>query len=289
MRTWAGSRGERTLAAMTVALLATSMAAGCANRPIVTKTIYEDRSAWIRLEINPDADDSVLASGNGQLLPSAATIATLLKGFQVEKDYNPGLLSFAMGKTYYSRAFVDPELAVLAPQLAKGLAEASPSERVAYCLAVDHSADERFITTGWAYIQKPYLYFKLVEWRTPVRVKSPTASTSEACQTKPLPGVKTSDRFFKLDYAPKTLIETFGPMDASIMNKRGEVVFKLAGLTLDKLRGVHGQNGGVASSHAAEAAGQAPTPSESPAQPDPSKEAPFKGVKPSGGSAPARQ
>lgn len=289
MRTSAGSRGQRALAAMTIALLAASMAAGCAHRPIVTKTIYEDRSVWIRLEINPDADDSVPASGNGRLLPSASTIAALLKGFQAEKDYSPGLLSFAMGKTYYHRAFVDPELAVLAPNLAKGLAEASPSERVAYCLAADHSADERFITTGWAYIQKPYLYFKLVEWRTPVRVKSPAVSTSEACLTKPVPGVKTSDRFFKLDYAPKTLIETFGPMGASIMNKRGEVVFKLAGLTLDKLPDADGQNGSVAPSHAAEATGQAPTPSESPAQPNPSKGAPFKGAKPSGGSAPARQ
>ncbi len=274
-----------------IGLLLILLATGCASPPVVTKTIYEDRSAWIRLEINPDADESVMASGN-DLPPSSATIAALLKGFQAEKDYNPGLISFATGKTYYNRAFVDPELMVLTPQLAKGLAQASHRERVAYCLAVDYSADERFITTGWVYIRKPHLYFKLVEWRTPVHVKSPAVPTSEACQIKPIPGVKTADRFFKLDYAPKSFIETFGPLGASIMNKRGEVVFKLAGLDLTKLSGTDGQsNGAVNSPKASEAAGQ-PQPTAAPAQqPESSKEVPSKSLtraKPSGGTPAGR-
>ena len=215
-------------------LLLILVATGCAAPPKVTKVLYEDRSAWIRLEINPDADESVPASANDPALPSSATLAALFKGFQAEKDYNPGLVSFITGKTSYNRMFVDPELMVLAPQLAKALAQASPLERVAYCLTADYSPDERFITTGWVYIKKPHLYFKLVEWRTPVRVKSPAVPTSEACVIKPIPGVKTADRFFKMDYAPKAFIETFGPMDASIMNKRGEVVFKLAEVTAFK-------------------------------------------------------
>jgi hypothetical protein len=136
----------------------------------------------------------------------------------------------------------------LAPQLAKGLAQASPRERVAYCLAVDYSASERFITTGWVYIKKPHLYFKLVEWRTPIRVKSPAVPTSEACLVKPIPGVKTADRFFKMDYAPKDFIETFGPLGASIMNKRGEVVFKLAGLDLVKRLEAGSQSSGAVNS-----------------------------------------
>jgi hypothetical protein len=230
MRDLAGAQWWNRLAVLAFLLLVADLTAGCASRPVVTKTIYEDRSAWVRLEINPDADESAAGSADNQAPPSSATLAALLKGFQAEKDYNPGLISFATGTTYFNRAFVDPELMVLTPQLAKGLAQASPRERVAYCLAADHSADERFITTGWVYIVGTHLYFKLAEWRTPIRVKSPAVPTSEACLVKPIPGVKTSDRFFKLDYAPKTFLETFGPMGASIMNRRGEVVFKLASL-----------------------------------------------------------
>lgn len=256
---------------------------GCTSRPIVTKTIYEDRSAWIRLELNPDADDSADLPSKDRPLPSAATLAAILKGFQAEKDYNPGLLSFAMGKTSYHRVFVDQELAMLAPKLAKGLAEASPTERVAYCLTADYSAHERFITTGWVYIKPPHLYFKLIEWRTPVRVKSATAPTSEACLTKPAPGVKTADRFFKLDYEPKKFLETFGPMGASIMNKRGEVVFRLASLIRDPILDTAQPPAEPIPTEAPPAAGSPPP--GSPAPRDPAGESP-RPVRPSGGTSP---
>lgn len=239
------TKGWSGAAAAIAGLLTIGFTIGCASRPIVTSTIYEDRSAWIRLEINPDADESVTSSRDGLTPPSAATIAALLKGFQAEKDYTPGPISFAAGKTYYNRTFVDPELTVLAPQLAKGLAMASPQERVAYCLTADYAADQRFITTGWVYIENPYLYFKLVEWRTPIPVTSPATPTSEACLVKPKPGTKTVDRFFQLDYEPKNLIVRHGPLGRSIYNKRGEVMFKLVGLDLKGLLGTNGRGTGA--------------------------------------------
>jgi hypothetical protein len=262
-----------------IGLLLVLLAAGCVSKPFVTKTIYEDRSAWIRLEINPDADnETALEQKSDPTSPTSGILAGLLKGFRSEKDYNPGLVSFAAGKSYYNQTFVEPELMVLTPQLAKGLAQASPRERVAYCLAVDHSARERFITTGWVYIRKPHLYFKLVEWRTPVSVKSPAVSTSEACQIKPIPGVKTADRFFQLDYAPKNFIETFGPMGASIMNGRGEVVFKLAEVAAFKPALPEGPAPNDAEG-IARAADSAVAPVR---QPEPSKEVPSKRAKPPG-------
>jgi hypothetical protein len=244
----AGNDAWSRLVAAMAGLFATGFSIGCASQPIVTSTIYEDRSAWIRLEINPDADDSVTASGDGLTPPSSATIAGLFKGLKAEKDYNAGVISYAIDKSYYNRIFVEPELMVLAPQLAKGLAMATPKERVAYCLTADYSAGERFITTGWVYIKKPYLHFKLVEWRTAIPVKSPATPTSEACRVKPKPGTKTVDRFFQLDYEPKNLIVRHGPLGESIYNRRGEVVFKLAGLDLRELQGANGQGNGSAES-----------------------------------------
>jgi hypothetical protein len=219
-------------------LVCVLLISGCVSQPVVTKTLYEDRSAWIRLETNPSAGKGVgEVSAHDLSPPSSAIMKALLKGFRADKDYNAGLISMAIGKTYFNDTFVEPELMVLAPQLAKGLAMASPGERVAYCLTADYSADERFITTGWVYLKKPYLYFKLVEWRTPVRVKSPATPTAEACLVKPIPGTKTADRFFQLDYEPKAHILTHGPMGKSIYDKRGEVVFKLATLDAAQLSG----------------------------------------------------
>ena len=228
MKVLAGMRRRNALMTVTLGLLAVEFAAGCASRPVVTKTIYEDRAAWVRLEINPDAETGKTIDREDtppQL--SSATLAALLKGLEAEKDYNPGIISFAVGKKYYNAAFVKPELTVLTPQLSKGLALASPSERVAYCLTADFSSTERFITTGWVYIKKPYLYFRLEEWRTPVRVKSPAVPTSEACLVKPIPGYKTSDRFFQVDYNPKTMVRMHGPLGRSLYNSRGEIMFKL--------------------------------------------------------------
>lgn len=244
MKNPAGKPRWSRVLATTVGLFAIGFSIGCASQPIVTSTIYEDRSAWIRLEINPDADDSITASGDGLTPPASATIAALLKGFHAEKDYNAGVISYAVGKSYYTRTFVDPELAVLAPQLEKGLAMATPKERVAYCLTADYAADQRFITTGWVYIKNHYLHFKLVEWRTVIPVKSPATPTSEACLVKPMPGTKTVDRFFQLDYEPRSLIVTHGPLGESIYNRQGEVVFKLAGLELRELLGANGRGNG---------------------------------------------
>jgi len=275
-----------------VSLLLILVATGCAAPPKVTKVLYEDRSAWIRLEVNPDADRGASAiPSDSTLVPSSSALTSLLKGFQAEKDYSPGVISFAVGKKYYNEAFVAAELAVLAPQLAKGLALASPEERVAYCLTADWSADERFVTTGWVYLKKPYLHFKLEEWRTPIRVKSPAVPTSEACLIKPIPGYKTSDRFFQLDYAPKTLIVTHGPLGRSIYNGAGEVMFKLAGLDLTKMPGTGGQSGGAMNSPNASEATRQPQSTTVPIQqPELSKEVsvkPLTRAKPLGSATPA--
>jgi hypothetical protein len=212
-------------------LAAVDLSTGCSSGPMITKTVYEDRSAWIRLEINPDTESGRPAGPTEATPPvSSGTISGLLKGLQAEKDYNPGLISMATGKKSYNPAFVEAELMVLAPQLAKALTMAAPNERAAYCLTADIVADERFVTTGWAYIKKPHLHFRIEEWRTPVRVKSPAVPTSEACKVKPLPGYKTSDRMFQVDYNPKALIVTHGPMGRSLYNGRGEIMFKLDAL-----------------------------------------------------------
>jgi hypothetical protein len=216
-------------------MFAAAAHSGCTTTPIVTRTIYEDRSMWIRLEEDPHLakiTPQPAGSGEADVPLTSGVLAAWLKGFRVETDRGP--IGMLLGRPGEYNAFVEAEIAGLTPQLAKALKAAGPTERVAYCMTVDYSAQERFITTGWVYVKNPHLYFKLVEYRTPVKVGSPAVSTKEACKTKPLPGVKTADRFFRLDYSPDDAVVKYG-LTSGLMagidrNQRGEVVFKLTRL-----------------------------------------------------------
>lgn len=209
---------------------------GCATQPVVTRTIYEDRSLWVRLEVNPDAEKvspaAKVNSDDADLALTPALLAAWMRGFRAETDRGP--IGLIFGKPGEYNAFVETEIASLTPHLAKGLKTAAPNERVAYCMTVDYTAKERFITTGWVHARKPYLYFKLVEYRTPVQVASPAVPTAEACRMKPIPGTKTTDRFFRLDYEPRDAVVKYG-LTPGLMagidyNGRGEVVFKISHL-----------------------------------------------------------
>lgn len=221
---------------LSLAFLVLATQVGCATQPVITRTIYEDRSLWVRLEVNPDAEKAAPAasmnSDDADLALTPALLAAWMRGFRAETARGPVGMLFGRPGEY--NAFVETEIASLTPHLAKGLKTATPNERVAYCMTVDYSARERFITTGWVYAKKPYLYFKLVEYRTPVQVASPAVPTAEACRTKPIPGTKTADRFFRLDYEPRDAVVqqglTSGLMAGIDFNGRGEVVFKISRL-----------------------------------------------------------
>lgn len=208
---------------------------GCATTPIITREIYQDRSIWVRLEENPYALTSETSVGqNERQQVTAPRLATWMKGFRVLTER--GIIGMAVGKEAMVPAFVEKEIMALTPHLAKALAMASSKERVAYCFAVDRNASERHITTASLWVQPPYLYYKLDEYRTLVQVPSLATSTSEACMTKPQPGYKTADRYFRLEYEPEDFVvgygtvEKFAFMAGIVANRRGEVVFKLSTL-----------------------------------------------------------
>ena len=216
---------------LTIGLLIVAMQ-GCVSQPKVTRVIYEDRSVWVRLEHDSaleKPEPSAAAVVNPASLNSAM-LSAWMRGFRVETDRGP--IGMLIGKSGDANAFVEAEISALTPHMAKGLKAAGPDERVAYCMAVDYSSNERFITTGWIYAHPPFLYFKITEYRTPVKVTSPAIPTAQACLTKPVPGTKTADRFFRLDYQPSDAVVrhglTAGLMSGADRNPRGEVVFKLS-------------------------------------------------------------
>jgi hypothetical protein len=211
---------------------------GCAARPVITKEVYEDRNIWVRLEKNPYAGETAKAQPDAQgqkTQLTAPALAAWMKGFRVLTER--GIVGMASGKSETEKAFVEQEILALTPYLAKALTLASSQERVAYCFAVDRNGNERYITTAWLFVQPPYLYYKLEEYRTLVRVPSLATATHEACLTKPQPGYKTEDRYFRLEYEPESFVAGYGAVEkygsfmaGIIQNRRGEVVFNLSNI-----------------------------------------------------------
>lgn len=140
------------LALMGVALV------GCAGTsPETQKTIYESGLNTVRLEADPDS-----TSNAHPATLSATEIGTILGNVRTWEQRNFIHRLFS-GEADRTRAFRHDEITILAPALAKGLAQASPAQRVYFHLshATEHGEEES--TTGWLSIRNGTLYLSLSE------------------------------------------------------------------------------------------------------------------------------
>ena len=141
-----------------VALIGLIVAAGCASKPVpASKAVYQSGLNQVRLEQDPDS-----TANTHPAALSATEIGTLLRGVRTWERRNIIHRLFA-GQADKTRAFRDEEITILAPALAKALAQASPSERVYYHLshATEHGEEET--TTGWLSVRDPLLLLSLSE------------------------------------------------------------------------------------------------------------------------------
>ena len=141
-----------------VVLLGLAVNTGCATPPAAApKTIYESGLNTIRLESDPDS------VGNSHPATLTATeIGTLLRNVRVWERRNVIHRLFS-GEADHSRAFRDEEIVLLAPQLAKGLAQATPAQRVQFKLNRATDLGEEETTAGWLAIRGNLLVLALSE------------------------------------------------------------------------------------------------------------------------------
>ena len=141
-----------------LALVGLTAVAACASQPVAApKTIYQSGLNQVRLEQDPD---SIVNTHPIEL--TATEIGTLLRGVRVWERRNV-IHRLLVGQADRTRAFRDEEITILAPALAKALAQASPSERVHYHLSHATEQGEEETTTGWLSVREPLLYLSLGE------------------------------------------------------------------------------------------------------------------------------
>jgi len=129
-----------------------SILTGCASKPVPQpKSIYGSGLSTVRLEQDPDS-----ISNSHPATLTATEVGTLLRGVRAWERRNVIHRLFA-GEADRTRAFRNEEIAVLAPPLAKALAQAAPTEHVYFHLShVTDQGDEE-TTTGWLSIRGPIL------------------------------------------------------------------------------------------------------------------------------------
>ncbi len=148
------SRNARLL----LAFIGLTVAVGCAHQPPTPpKTIYQAGLSTVRVEQDPDSNVNTHPA-----TLTATEVGTLLRGVRIWERRNV-IHRLFVGNANKTRAFRDEEIAVLAPALAKALAQASPSDRIYYHLshATEHGEEET--TTGWLSVRDPILHLSLSE------------------------------------------------------------------------------------------------------------------------------
>lgn len=139
-------------------LVGLTMIAGCATQPAAApKAIYESGLNTIRLEEDPD---SAVNTHPATLTPTE--IGTLLRNVRVWERRNVIHRLFS-GQADRTRAFRDEEIVLLAPHLSKGLAQASPTQRVQFRLNRATDQGEEETTAGWLSLRGGILVLALSE------------------------------------------------------------------------------------------------------------------------------
>lgn len=150
----------------------------CALSAPPGRILYQQGRTVVQLETDPTVGG---ASGQGwntqPALIKPQQMATLLRGVQIrsEQGFVGALLSLAVPA---DAVFTEEELAMLAPVLADGLAQAGPAERVGFTLKSALPVRRNAPLSGYVSVRDPYLKFGLNEhptigWQDPEDPSAP--------------------------------------------------------------------------------------------------------------------
>ena len=155
-----------------VALLLAGALTGCALASPPSRIVYQQGRTVVQLEADPSVGGMDVGGWNSHPAQIKTTqLAAILRGIQVRSEQGivGTLLSFAAPA---DAVFTEEELALLTPVLADGLAQAGPSERVAFNLWSAQTGRRGSPLSGHVALREPYLRFGLndhptIGWQDP--------------------------------------------------------------------------------------------------------------------------
>ncbi len=146
------------------------LVAGCAASHFFTVTIYEGPNRVVKLQVVPDAND-----GEGFSHPAdipEERLAAVMRGLQIEIENSPFSIPF-LGKfkeVRRRRVFSEAEIKFFAPQFVKGLAQATPEERITFYENAEVSDFYELTTSGGVYVKDEEIHFLISNFNVQTQI-----------------------------------------------------------------------------------------------------------------------
>jgi hypothetical protein len=146
-------------------VMAASVAVACSIPPVYYYPVYEDPTAFVRLEFSPWIKEKDQATWHSHPINlTRPQIQEALQGLRVQ-DRRSGPIRWLLGEAQLIPAFREEEIELLIPHLLDGFDLAVPQEVVAFYLSHPLNATRREVTSGGMFIKDRHLHIILSNHR----------------------------------------------------------------------------------------------------------------------------
>jgi hypothetical protein len=147
-------------------VMAASVMVACSVPPIYYYPVYEDPTAFVRLEFSSWIDENDQTTWYSHPVNlTRRQMQEALQGLRV-RDRRPGPIRWLFGEAQPIPAFREEEIELLIPQLLEGFDLAVPQEVVTFYLSHPLNVTRREVTSGGMFIKDHHLHIIISNHRT---------------------------------------------------------------------------------------------------------------------------
>lgn len=215
--------------------LVTGALAGCTAPPLYSYLVYENPTAFVRLEYSPwvDADDPQTWNAHPVTL-SRHQIQKALRGLRV-REHRSALIRWVSGMATMEPAFHEEEIELLWPRILEGLETAVPQELVTFYVSHPVNATKREVTSGGLYVTEQALHIILSNYRATYAIPPAGMIYDRRYPLLPL-GPLALDILYEAEEEDLVQAKEEGLFEALFGDARsGEIVLDLSRLSMMKM------------------------------------------------------
>ena len=213
-------------------ILVSGLVPGCASPPFHSYVVYENPTAFVRLEISPWADIDFPQTWNAH--PSKLShrqIHKALEGLRV-REHRAAPIRWVRGTATMEPAFHSEEIELLIAPIMEGLELAGPQELVTFYVSHPLNATKREVTSGGLYLTEGQLHIILSNYRAIFEIPPAGLIYDKRFPLFSL-GPLGVDILHEVVGKELVLAEHEGLFDAIFGDERnGEIVLALSGLAM---------------------------------------------------------
>jgi hypothetical protein len=178
--------------------------AACTNSHLVTLTIVETPSRYVRLAVDRTVSLDSGFSHPASLPPE--TMAAILSGLVVVEKGPRLPWPLGEGRAPRPSAFDREDIRFWAPVLAQALEKATPEEIVTFYQSDTVSATRRDVTSGGVFVKDRLLYIMLSNYRSPSEFMA-DIGTADTMDDRRYPLKSIGPHRFTLQFEPESAVE----------------------------------------------------------------------------------